>query len=553
MKIRTKFIIFGFYIFVVTVLLIYLQVRIVRSVTEYSRIYQHTIKSSAIARQYQQNSAFLTQFVRSYVATADQKYEQAYNDCIAISGGTKPTPLNYDRGIYWSIFLGSGRKPSSDGQTKSYADVMQELNFSKEMFDYLTLSKSRSEALVKLEVQAMDIIKSIPRNPDGSIPEEYKGRQLEAINLVNGKAYEEKVSEIMAPINQFFDTLEADNALKLQKAANEVRNDTILFFIGLFIVGLSVGLFLASLGKLIGKNLRLCVHLASEISNGNLTVKIDESKMTGNSEFASLLGSLHNMVNHLREIIAKVLESSKEISDAATEIAQGNTDLSSRTELQASHLEETASSMEEIASTIKSSADNSVRGNQMMQDSEKSVQEAGEIIEATTNNIELVFEASNKITDITKIIENIAFQTNILALNAAVEAARAGEQGKGFAVVASEVRNLAQTSQSSVKDITSLIADANDKIKTATETARKSKEIFMDIEQKIEDTSKIMQDISAMAVEQQAGVDQVNIAVSQMDQSTQQNASLVEEATASSEALMGQAKELVELMNFFKV
>ena len=553
MKIRTKFIIFGFYIFVVTVLLIYLQVRIVRSVTDYSRIYQHTIKSSAIARQYQQNSAFLTQFVRSYVATADQKYEQAYNDCIAISGGTKPTPLNYDRGIYWSIFLGSGRKPSSDGQTKSYADVMQELNFSKEMFDYLALSKSRSEALVKLEVQAMDIIKSIPRNPDGSIPEEYKGRQLEAINLVNGKAYEEKVSEIMAPINQFFDRLEADNALKLQKAANEVRNDTILFFIGLFIVGLSVGLFLASLGKLIGKNLRLCVHLASEISNGNLTVKIDESKMTGNSEFASLLGSLHNMVNHLREIIAKVLESSKEISDAATEIAQGNTDLSSRTELQASHLEETASSMEEMASTIKSSADNSVRGNQMMQDSEKSVQEAGEIIEATTNNIELVFEASNKITDITKIIENIAFQTNILALNAAVEAARAGEQGKGFAVVASEVRNLAQTSQSSVKDITSLIADANDKIKTATETARKSKEIFMDIEQKIEDTSKIMQDISAMAVEQQAGVDQVNIAVSQMDQSTQQNASLVEEATASSEALMGQAKELVELMNFFKV
>ena len=553
MKIRTKFIIFGFYIFVVTVLLIYLQVRIVRSVTDYSRIYQHTIKSSAIARQYQQNSAFLTQFVRSYVATADQKYEQAYNDCIAISGGTKPTPLNYDRGIYWSIFLGSGRKPSSDGQTKSYADVMQELNFSKEMFDYLALSKSRSEALVKLEVQAMDIIKSIPRNPDGSIPEEYKGRQLEAINLVNGKAYEEKVSEIMAPINQFFDRLEADNALKLQKAANEVRNDTILFFIGLFIVGLSVGLFLASLGKLIGKNLRLCVHLASEISNGNLTVKIDESKMTGNSEFASLLGSLHNMVNHLREIISKVLESSREISNAATEIAQGNTDLSSRTELQASHLEETASSMEEIASTIKSSADNSVRGNQMMQDSEKSVQEAGEIIEATTNNIELVFEASNKITDITKIIENIAFQTNILALNAAVEAARAGEQGKGFAVVASEVRNLAQTSQSSVKDITSLIADANDKIKTATETARKSKEIFMDIEQKIEDTSKIMQDISAMAVEQQAGVDQVNIAVSQMDQSTQQNASLVEEATASSEALMGQAKELVELMNFFKV
>ncbi|WP_297276639.1 methyl-accepting chemotaxis protein [uncultured Brachyspira sp.] len=553
MKIKTRFIIFGVYTFLVTVLLIYLQIRIVRSVTEYSNIYQHTIKSSAIARQYQQNSAFLTQFVRSFVATGDAKYEQAYNDCIAISGGTKPTPINYDRGIYWSIYLGSGKKPSSDGETKSYSNVMKDLNFSKDMFDYLALSKSRSEELVNLEIQAMELMKSIPRNPDGSIPDEYKARQLEAIELVNGKTYEEKVSEIMSPINQFFDKLESDNALNLQKAAKEVRNDTILFFICLFIVGLSVVAFLGSLGKSVGKHLHLCVHLASEISNGNLTVEIDESKLKGNNEFVLLLRSFHNMTIHLREIISKVLESSREISEAATEIAQGNTDLSTRTEMQASHLEETASSMEQIASTIKSSADNSVRGNRMMQDSEKSVQEAGDIIEATTNNIELVFEASNKITDIIKIIENIAFQTNILALNAAVEAARAGEQGKGFAVVASEVRNLAQTSQSSVKDITALIADSNEKIKTATETARKSKEIFMDIEQKIEDTSKIMQDISAMAVEQQAGVDQVNIAVSQMDQSTQQNASLVEEATASSEALMGQARELVELMHFFKV
>ena len=392
MKIKTRFIIFGVYTFLVTVLLIYLQIRIVRSVTEYSNIYQHTIKSSAIARQYQQNSAFLTQFVRSFVATGDAKYEQAYNDCIAISGGTKPTPINYDRGIYWSIYLGSGKKPSSDGETKSYSNVMKDLNFSKDMFDYLALSKSRSEELVNLEIQAMELMKSIPRNPDGSIPDEYKARQLEAIELVNGKTYEEKVSEIMSPINQFFDKLESDNALNLQKAAKEVRNDTILFFICLFIVGLSVVAFLGSLGKSVGKHLHLCVHLASEISNGNLTVEIDESKLKGNNEFVLLLRSFHNMTIHLREIISKVLESSREISEAATEIAQGNTDLSTRTEMQASHLEETASSMEQIASTIKSSADNSVRGNRMMQDSEKSVQEAGDIIEATTNNIELVFE-----------------------------------------------------------------------------------------------------------------------------------------------------------------
>ncbi len=553
MKIKTRFIIFGAYTCFVTLLLVYLQIRIVKSVREYSNIYEHTIKSSAIARQYQQNSAYLTQFVRSYVATGNQKYEQAYNDCIGISGGTKPTPLKYDRGLYWSLYLGSGNKPYQDGQTKAYADVMKDLNFSQEMFDYLSLSKQRSEELVQLEIEAMNIIKSIPKNADGTIPDEYKVRQLEAIELVNGDNYEKKVSEIMQPIDQFFNLLESNNQSLLQKAAKDVQKDTILFFIFLLLVGVSVVIFLVSLAKTISGSLKICVNLASEISNGNLTSKIDERLLNKNNEFSSLIKSFSHMMGNLREIISKVLESSREISSAATEIANGNSDLSSRTEMQASSLEETASSMEQIASTIKSSADNSIRGNQMMQDSEKAVQEAGEIIEATTNNIELVYDASNKITDITKMIENIAFQTNILALNAAVEAARAGEQGKGFAVVASEVRNLAQTSQTSVKDITALIADANEKIKIATETARKSKEIFMDIEQKIEDTSRIMQDISAMAVEQQAGVDQVNTAVAQMDQSTQQNASLVEEATASSEALMGQARELVDLMNFFKV
>ena len=209
--------------------------------------------------------------------------------------------------------------------------------------------------------------------------------------------------------------------------------------------------------------------------------------------------------------------------------------------------------MEEIASTIKSSADNSVHGNEMMQDSEKSVKEAGSIIEETTNNIELVYEASNKITEITKIIESIASQTNILALNAAVEAARAGEQGRGFAIVAAEVRNLAQTSQTSVKSITELIEDSAEKIKNAAETARKSLAIFQSIEEKISNTSKIMQDISSMAVEQQQGVYQVNTAITQMDTVTQQNASLVQESSAASQALMYQARELVDLMAFFKV
>ena len=270
-------------------------------------------------------------------------------------------------------------------------------------------------------------------------------------------------------------------------------------------------------------------------------------------EFGEIAVALKSTLDQLNEKVRIVYDSAYTVKASANEVAQGNIDLSNRTENQASGLEETASSMEEIASTIKSSAEHTLEGNNMMISSKKAIEEAGRIIEESTQNIEAVYESSSKISAITKIIEDIAFQTNILALNAAVEAARAGEQGRGFAVVASEVRNLAQTTQTSVKDITILVADSEEKIAAATETARESKEIFQNLRVQIEETAKIMQDLSSTAMEQQAGVDQVNIAITQMDMTTQQNAALVEESTAASEALFSQAEELLSAMEFFKL
>ena len=270
-------------------------------------------------------------------------------------------------------------------------------------------------------------------------------------------------------------------------------------------------------------------------------------------EFGEIAVALKSTLDQLNEKVRIVYDSAYTVKASANEVAQGNIDLSNRTENQASGLEETASSMEEIASTIKSSAEHTLEGNNMMISSKKAIEEAGRIIEESTQNIEAVYESSSKISAITKIIEDIAFQTNILALNAAVEAARAGEQGRGFAVVASEVRNLAQTTQTSVKDITILVADSEEKIAAATETARESKEIFQNLRVQIEETAKIMQDLSSTAMEQQAGIDQVNIAITQMDMTTQQNAALVEESTAASEALFSQAEELLSAMEFFKL
>ena len=323
---------------------------------------------------------------------------------------------------------------------------------------------------------------------------------------------------------------------------------TIIGVISIIILAVFVSIFIGT----ITKPLEIVVEEAEEIERGDLT-KTKQRIKPRKDEIGALSRSFVSMRNKLVETITEVNTASNNIVKAAQELAHGNTDLSRRTESQSASLEETASSMEEMASTIKSSTEHAVAGNNMMIASREAVESAGKIIAETTLNIEEVYEASAKIKNITKIIEDIAFQTNILALNAAVEAARAGDQGKGFAVVASEVRNLAQTTQSSVKDITVLVDNTNEKINKATETARQSQDIFIDIQQKIEDTAKIMQDISATAMEQQVGVDQVNRAVAEMDTVTQHNASLVHESANTSESLLAQAHVLKDTVSFFKL
>ena len=326
-----------------------------------------------------------------------------------------------------------------------------------------------------------------------------------------------------------------------------VRAIIIISLVSIIIIAILVSLFIKSITTPLG----LITGLSKEIADGDL--RTTKQKIHRKDELGELSNAFVAMRKKLVATIHKVEDSANQISAAAKELAEQNTDLSRRTESQAASIEETSASMNEISNNIRQSSNDSVNGNKMIMDSKDSIENAGNIISETTKNIEEVHEASSKIKDITKIIEDIAFQTNILALNASVEAARAGEQGKGFAVVASEVRNLAQTTQTSVKSITDLIENVYNKIDKATETARESQTIFVEIQNKIDEASTMMQNISHSAVEQQSGIDQIKIAIEEMDTTTQRNAALVEEATASADVLFSQSKELMDAIHIFQL
>jgi methyl-accepting chemotaxis protein len=241
------------------------------------------------------------------------------------------------------------------------------------------------------------------------------------------------------------------------------------------------------------------------------------------------------------------------INHASSEIASGNLDLSSRTEQQAASLEQTASSMEELTSTVKQNADNAQQANQLAVSASSIAVKGGAVVKEMIDTMGAINGSSRKIVDIIGVIDGIAFQTNILALNAAVEAARAGEQGRGFAVVASEVRSLAQRSAAAAKEIKTLIGDSVDKVGAGSKLVSEAGKAMDDVVGSVKHVTDIMTEIMAASREQSTGIEQVNQAISQMDQATQQNAALVEEAAAASQSLRDQAGKLAQVVSVFKL
>lgn len=284
---------------------------------------------------------------------------------------------------------------------------------------------------------------------------------------------------------------------------------------------------------------------------GDLSSRVSLQGKSG--DIAALCEGVNALVDKMSEVILQVREATVTINTAATEISGGNNDLSSRTEQQASSLEETAASMEELASTVKQNADNAKQASQLAMNASEVASQGGVVVDEVVETMSAINESAKRIEDIISVIDGIAFQTNILALNAAVEAARAGEQGRGFSVVAAEVRNLAQRSATAAKEIKVLIDDSAAKTARGSALVSQAGKTMHEVVASVQQVTDIMSEIAAASVEQSTGINQVNQAVMTMDEVTQQNAALVEEAAAASESLVDQAESLVQAVSVFKL
>jgi len=328
---------------------------------------------------------------------------------------------------------------------------------------------------------------------------------------------------------------------------NAALRELLLCLVTLAVIGGLGVVITRSVLRQLGGDPAVAIDTMATVAQGNLGVKVPEARE------GSLIDGLAKMVHSMRSTVEQVRTSTESINTASVEIASGNQDLSARTEQTASNLQETAASMEQLTSNVKQSADAARQANQLAASAAEVAQRGGAVVGQVVSTMDEINNSSKKIADIIGVIDGIAFQTNILALNAAVEAARAGEQGRGFAVVASEVRSLAQRSAGAAKEIKALINSSVERVEAGSKLVGDAGSTMAEIVASVQRVSDIINEITAATSEQSDGIGQVNVAVTQLDQMTQQNAALVEQSAAAAESLKAQAAHLAQAVGTFRI
>jgi methyl-accepting chemotaxis protein len=436
-----------------------------------------------------------------------------------------------------------------DKYSKAFSDRSQQtdvlLQKLKDLFSKLGLNTAQVDDALKahqeLGVKYAEALKQYDVADAGS------SHKVDALVKGMDRPPTQKIDEIV--------TYVLDQSNQMMAASSKTAQDSYRSACMLLLVAVLLGVALGSavtlwLVRSITHPLSHALTIAQTVAAGDLTSTV---AVEGKDETGQLLAALHDMNDSLAKIVGDVRHGTHEITSAASDIANSNMDLSSRTENQASSLEQTAAAMEQLTSTVKQNAENAREANTLAATASDVARKGGAVVTQVVDTMGSINDSSRKIVDIISVIDGIAFQTNILALNAAVEAARAGEQGRGFAVVAAEVRNLAQRSAAAAKEIKTLIGDSVEKVDVGTRLVDQAGETMHEIVASVKRVSDIIAEISTASAEQTTGLEQINIAIAQMDEVTQRNAALVEESAAAAETLKTLGAALAEEVSVFVI
>ena len=503
-----------------------------------------------LADELRQSSDDLTRLARTYVVSGGEvKWEKQYFEILDIRNGKIPRPQGYGQ-IYWDFRAADVDPSKGAGETVALIELMKKYGISEAELAKLSEAQANSNELVQTETIAMNMVKGLYADSNGGFTVKGEPDLAKAREMMHNLAYHQYKAKIMKPVNEFFVLL---NQRTEGEFANAQALSTFWEYVAIALAVVMSVLVLIALFVVKRRTSALIKQvsiISEEISEGNLSQKIDTSD---HSEEGRLLSIMSTMQDKLAGVVGTIRVSAEGVATASSEIAQGNIDLSHRTEEQASSLEETSASMEELGSTVRQNADNAKQANELAMKASTVAIKGGEVVSDVVNTMKGINEASQKIADIISVIDGIAFQTNILALNAAVEAARAGEQGRGFAVVAGEVRNLAQRSAEAAKEIKSLITNSVERVEQGTALVDQAGMTMNEVVTSIRHVTDIMNEINNASSEQSDGITQVGDAVTQMDENTQQNAALVEQTAAAAESLKNQAQQLVKAIAMFQI